>query len=165
MRLITFFIFLSTGLSSWATNYDDLWKKVQENNVLGMPRKALNILDEIKKRAKEENRPEEQMPAEFCRALVLGTLSADSLQKAYNDLSARMRETEKSTEKSERALQALRYVALAEWIDEVDSELSKEQCFERALRYPEVLSECQSLDFKRVVTVGKDAANRRRRSA
>ena len=156
MRLITFFIFLSTGLSSWATNYDDLWKKVQENNVLGMPRKALNILDEIKKRAKEENRPEEQMPAEFCRALVLGTLSADSLQKAYNDLSARMRETEKSTEKSERALQALRYVALAEWIDEVDSELSKEQCFERALRYPEVLSECQSLDFKRVVTVGKD---------
>ena len=156
MRLISFFLLLTTSLSSWATDFDALWKKVQENNLLGNPQKAISVLDEINKHAKAENKPEEQMPAEFCRALVMGTLSADSLQKAYDELSVGMREAEKLTEKSERALQALRYIALAEWIDEVETELTKEECFERALRYPEVLSECKSVDYKRIITVGKD---------
>lgn len=158
MKKALFILLLLSAVSSYADSYDVLWQKVTQHIQHDMPKKTITALNDIIMKAGREGDKDEMLAAEYLRAVTLGRLSADSLQSSYDMLYDKVRDMEDSMDGSAEntAAVAMYYTGLAHMADHVETTLTKEECFNRALQHPDILASVKTEAFRRMVTAGRD---------
>ena len=139
-------------------NYSTLWKQVGEAEKNDLPKTAIEVLEQIARRASQENAYGQLLKAETQAIMHYYEISADSLKPALRRIEARKDATTDEVAKAtmaavlSKAYSQYRTAADEKW-DEISRKYAKE-----AMAKPELLAKVKADDYEPLVMEGYNAS-------
>lgn len=149
--------------TTWATDYDKMWKAVQTAEKKDLPKDAMDALRKIQIAARKDKAYGELLASKVYYARIQSEVTPDSLTYAIN----RLKQEAIQAENTDAVLAAVynavlaKVCTLARDYNEVYSDaevMTPEMYYDKALANPDLLATTQTDAYKRLIVKGEDDA-------